>query len=390
MYMRLFSFLFLLLFTIASHAGENNIRFYDGTWTATKQEAAKSGKLIFLDCYTDWCYWCKVMDKEAFMDTSVTNLINSKFVPAKREMEKNEEGKALGMKYHVNGYPSYLVFDAKGTLVYKIVGYRKPEEFKEELNKALQAKSPLHPGFSAELDPGFPDFYKRTFGTSKERRNPDPKIPNNFLEKQTDLFSEVAWAVMWRFTVNEKYETWIIDNKVKLSELYGKDEVNGKIINILFARVERAAAKKDEQVLKSSVAMVNEEMPEEASWLSLQLSLDYYRKAGEWKSYSDVVQSYINTNGYSSTAIINDCSWAIYEECSNADVVKQAVTWMENVCTETDNYAYEDTYAALLYKSGDYKKAEAAALHAIDVGKKAGEDISSTESLLANIRLKLK
>lgn len=385
-----FTLVLLFSVTVSVNAGTGSIQFLDASWAQTTTKAKESGKYIFLDCYTDWCYWCKVMDKETFMDTSVSNMINSKFIPARREMEKSEEGKALSMKYHVSGFPTYLVFDGNGQLVYQIVGYREADDFKNELNKALNATTPLCPGFSANLDPGFPQFYKDSFGTSKERKKSDPKVVNEWLDTQTDLFSEVSWAVMWRFTVNEKYENWIFENKAKLIELYGKQEINDKIVNIIFARVDRAAEKKDVAAYKAAIALVDVHVPEESSWLNFQLSLNYFEKTKDWNGYADVVQNDIITNGYKKAGTINGCAWTIYENCDDKGVVAQATTWMDSICTSTDEYAYEDTYAALLYKKGDYKKAEEVALHAIDLGNTAGEDVSGTEALLANIRMKIK
>jgi hypothetical protein len=48
---------------------------------------------------------------------------------------------------------------------------------------------------------------------------------------------------------------------------------------------------------------------------------------------------------------------------------------------------YLDTYAALLFKSGDLDKAEEVALFAIEKGKEEGADrIGETEKLLEEIR----
>jgi thioredoxin-related protein len=387
------NFIILLLFittSTASFAGDSKIQFYEGTWSESVAKAKESGQMVFLDCYTDWCYWCKVMDKETFTDTSVLNLIHSQFVPTRREMEKSEEGKALGMKYHVNGYPSYLIFDGNGTLVYQIVGYRKADEFKVELKKALEATTPLKPGLSAQLDPGFPEFYKKSFGTSKDRKKADPKEVTEFLDKQTDLLSEVSWAVMFRFTVTEKYENWIFENKKSLTEKYGSEEVHDKMVNIIMARVDRAAEKNDKVAYKAAAALVDVHVPEDASWLNLQLALTFFEKTKDWKGYADVVQHNIATNENFMISGINSCAWTIYEQCDDKEVIAQATVWMDTVCTTTEEYAYEDTYAALLYKKGDYQKAEEVALHAIDLGKTAGEDVSGTEALLANIRLKKK
>ena len=40
-------------------AVDAGIRFFNGTWKEALAEAKKSGKTIFMDCYTDWCVPCK-------------------------------------------------------------------------------------------------------------------------------------------------------------------------------------------------------------------------------------------------------------------------------------------------------------------------------------------
>lgn len=220
---------------------------------------------------------------------------------------------------------------------------------------------------------------------------PEEKTVVEFLDAQKELFSEVSWAVMWRFNLNEKYENWILENRGKLSALYSKEEVDNKIINILYERNDNAAKNKDENAFNKNIADLEKYVPElAAQGYKLTFSQSYYRKTGNWKMYASVTQSYIDTAKTDIDPFVNGCAWTIYEECDDKEVVKQAVGWMEKVCARTEQYAYEDTYAAVLYKDGQYKKAEEVALHAIDLGKEAGEDVSGTETLLANIRLKIK
>ena len=388
---RSFTLFLVLTATALLKAGESKIEFLEATWTETIDKAKESQKMVFLDCYTDWCYWCKVMDKETFMDTSVTNLINTKFIPSRREMEKSDEGKALSMKYHVNGFPTYMIFDSKGVLVYEIVGYRPAADFKKELEAALAATTPWYPGMSSELDPGFPDFYKKSFGTGKERKKTDAKEAIEFLDKQKDLFSEISWSVMWRCPLNEKYENWIIENRKTLSEKYTAAEVEDRMVGIFMARNTAAAEKKDVAAFKANLAQMQKELPELAKQgYTLTMTQSFLKKTGDWKGYADITQSYADTCGARGDSFINGCAWTIYEESDDKYALGKAEKWMEAICGRTEEYAFEDTYAAVLYKNGNYKKAEEVALHAIDLGKSAEEDVSATESLLANIRLKIK
>jgi thioredoxin-related protein len=387
MHMKRFSFL-LALFAFQFAFAGGNIHFSDASWEEAKKLASTQNKYLFVDCYTDWCYWCKVMDKETFTDTSVSNLVNSRFIPMKREMEKDKEGMALSMKYHVNGYPTYLVFSPAGEFVYKIVGSLPAAEFRKELEAALQKTAPLVPGFGSALDPGYPDFYRASFGTSKQRKYADPQTVCAWLDKQDDLFNEVNWSVLWRFRLNEKYDEWILTNRERLRELYGAEEVDEKIASVLSLRVSKAAESKDDAVFQQTLDLVHLYLPEQEAELRLAFSMEFYEKTKDWTAFATSVDDHIAGSGYANSGVINSAAWTIYEQCEDESVVKRAITWMDSICAKTDQYAMEDTYAALLYKDGQYARAEEVALNAIEMGKAAGEDVAATEALLTNIRQK--
>ena len=51
-------------------------------------QAQQTGKLAVIDCYTDWCGWCKVMDKKTFSDRKIIERINEKYMAIKFNPEK--------------------------------------------------------------------------------------------------------------------------------------------------------------------------------------------------------------------------------------------------------------------------------------------------------------
>lgn len=85
----------------------------------TKAKAAN--KLVFVDCYTEWCVPCKQMEAGVFKVDSVASFFNSTFINVKMDMEKGE-GPALLKKYTIGAFPSYLLLDGEGKIVYKFVG----------------------------------------------------------------------------------------------------------------------------------------------------------------------------------------------------------------------------------------------------------------------------
>lgn len=112
-------------------------------------EKAKTQKRkIFIDVYTDWCGWCKVMDKSTFPDPEIAKLLNENFYPVKLDAEQTADINFDGhtFKYVPMGnkgvhqlassllnnqmsYPNFVFLDENFKMIGNIPGYRKPDEF---------------------------------------------------------------------------------------------------------------------------------------------------------------------------------------------------------------------------------------------------------------------
>ena len=102
-------------------------------------EEAGSQKFILLDVYTDWCGWCKRMDRDTYADSSVSAYISERFVAAKMNPEKDGKviydgheysqaqfGKALG----ISGYPATAFFTPEKELITVVPGYLPAKDFR--------------------------------------------------------------------------------------------------------------------------------------------------------------------------------------------------------------------------------------------------------------------
>lgn len=112
------------------------ITFFDGTFKEALAEAKKQNKPIFMDSYTTWCHWCKVLDKTTFKDTAVINYLNANFINLKMNMEKGE-GPALAREFKVSGYPTLLFLDYDKEVISNVAGYKKPQDFLEIAKKVV-------------------------------------------------------------------------------------------------------------------------------------------------------------------------------------------------------------------------------------------------------------
>ena len=99
------------------------------------KEAAKSeDKPILIDFYTEWCGWCKRLDKDTYSNTEVQKKL-SDFICVKIDAEQNID---LAKEYKINGFPSTAFLESDGKLIEVIPGYMPPDDFLKILDQMLQ------------------------------------------------------------------------------------------------------------------------------------------------------------------------------------------------------------------------------------------------------------
>ncbi len=120
--------------------------------TAANHKNAE-GKMYFIDVYTAWCGWCKVMDNKTFSDPTVQKALNERFHVVKFDAEQKEPIVFNNKNYEwqnsgrngINtlavellggemGFPSYVYLD-KNKKPFKISkGFMPSEQFLAELS----------------------------------------------------------------------------------------------------------------------------------------------------------------------------------------------------------------------------------------------------------------
>jgi thioredoxin-related protein len=126
--------------SILSAAAAANLNWKDVT--SGLQEAKQSHKYVLADVYTDWCGWCKRLDKDTFTNSELTNFLSQKFVSVKANAEDGGAGQKLAGDYGVNGYPCALVFDPSGKMIGRVVGYKDAAGYQNALQNIMDHPSP--------------------------------------------------------------------------------------------------------------------------------------------------------------------------------------------------------------------------------------------------------
>ena len=120
------------------------------TWTEAVAAQQKQPKKMLIDVYTDWCGWCKQMDKITFADQEVGRLVGQDFYAVKLNAEQAGELMWKDKTYRLEqngsrpvhqlarellggrlGYPTVVFVDAQSKVIQAVPGYHSPDDFRK-------------------------------------------------------------------------------------------------------------------------------------------------------------------------------------------------------------------------------------------------------------------
>ncbi len=130
--MRHYHFALLFFFIAAGQATTTqaaSIRWRNDTQKAV-QEARGSGKPLLIEISTDWCHYCKKMDRETFSDHAIAEHISQCFVPLKLDGDADQ---AIVKRLGVQSFPTMVVLSPDMKIVTSIRGFRTSKQLSGEL-----------------------------------------------------------------------------------------------------------------------------------------------------------------------------------------------------------------------------------------------------------------
>lgn len=110
---------------------EGGIKWY--SFEELNKLQQKKPRKIVVDVYTDWCGWCKKMDKSTFADKQVGEYVNKNYYAVKLDAESNKKilfnGKVMTERelastiFAATGYPTTVYLDEELKVLTTVSSY---------------------------------------------------------------------------------------------------------------------------------------------------------------------------------------------------------------------------------------------------------------------------
>lgn len=171
--------------------------------------SGKEGKILFVDCSTSWCIPCKQMEQNVLSLDSVARFFNSTFVNVRMDMD-HPEGKKYAKLYQVESYPTYLLIDSHGNLLYKCVGGVSAQKFMARIRQGLDPKNRVAQYNKIYQSGKYTDDFIRKYIAFKfeiNERTEGKKVAQEYFDRLTP--SQRALPENWFLFGETKFDKYI-------------------------------------------------------------------------------------------------------------------------------------------------------------------------------------
>lgn len=410
-------FLSLLVWSINILASDTSILFRHVKYSNLFNLARKENKGVMLYFHFDGCGACVEMEKTTLKDENVMGFLNSNFINFKINTRKGE-GIEINKLYKVKLHPTFIFFDSSGNEIHRLVGLLNSHEFLNRANNFFfSSKNLRNYKLRYSLGDRNPDFLFEYSYMLRDGNELDSLIINEYLNTQNDseLSKEKNLRYIYEFAIhqgktsipyNSRIFYFMLTNRLLFSKYFELEQINTRLMFIILSETYKSIDKKDSISFYEALQALKEfDIGTEYNYkeldgritrwtttkeLSLSAKVYYYNKIGDTNNYILNLNQYVK-KVWNDADELNNIAWSINEEANTNETkkIETAIKCSIRSIELKNNYAFNDTYAWLLYKSGQFTHAIEQAKNAIEIAKKNNEEYQETIKLIDIINRKV-
>jgi len=312
-------------------AAQKPFAFDESGFANVMKKAKAENKPVFYMIYASWCPHCHKMREEVFPDTRISDLINGNFIAAAQDVEL-DAGRALARKFNVALYPTFVVLDSDGELLYGFSGELKKEDFIKEVNDALDPEKQLpylRKAFANEPSDG-----NRSLAlilAMRKSAQPASDVAKRYLATQNDeqLISALNWKIIANglTDIGSREFQHVIAHQKEFASVASEKRVARKIENAVSETLKPLAERADSASYNKQRNLIRKFNVRSADSLVYVYDKIAYERAKDWTAYrNSTIKATSEFSGKDYTALRNVA--AVYEaQLSDEKALMQAVGW---------------------------------------------------------------
>lgn len=305
----------LSLVLVASATFAQGIAFEpDGTLLyEAAMKAKKENKLVFVDCYTQWCGPCKKMARDVFPQAKVGEYMNARFVSLKIDMEATY-AEGLSKEWQVSGYPTFIIFNADGKEIGRFMGGSDADGFirrVEEKSAVNAAASSLEERWrKGERSDAFLKEYLASLTATYKRDDADMVAETLLKGKEETFAADKELATIFMKHVNNPFASsfiYTVQHPEALKATVGERAVEMKIQSVLGGYTKQLFVKTDEGTVLDEAqfaafqALLRRLGVKDADHYRLTVLIGDAEKRADYATYVQLIEEYLATPGLDAT-----------------------------------------------------------------------------------------
>ncbi|MEQ8240210.1 MAG: DUF255 domain-containing protein [Cyclobacteriaceae bacterium] len=368
-----------LLFVVPIFA--QGVLFEIPDWELVMKKAEKENKLIFLYANVYDCAPCDDLERYAFQDTLVSAFLNKKFINVSIDME-SFPGIELAERFQVFVYPAMLFVNANGEVVHRTCGAIDDKQLLYKAKVALDDNQNLK-AYRTKFYQGEKSFdFLRQYGLMLDDACLNSR---SFIDYYFKSIDQKQWAdstswMMIRDFVFDPYSDpfeYLTSNYSKFVSAFGKAEVDKKIYDVMLAQFISIYEGQDLTLFatQSLASMLTSLSFEGKAELQSMTDMLYGEQVEDWDLYAKNVVDLIKEGNATDSYQLNEFAWKFYLFVEDPTYLQAARDWMKRIAKDKPTPTNLDTYASLLYKTGDMKQAIRKSEEALLLATRTDEDL---------------
>ena len=218
--------LLALLQNCYSQTDKNSKHAFPGidNWENVIAKATAENKYIMVDLSTEWCSWCKVMDKKHFTDPEILSLMQPKLNSYMLDAERDSIGQLLKLKFGVAAYPSFLFFTPQGEYLETWCGAMPKEYWIQYIKDSIDLVPMARPSIPSGLKFQWPDFVQKELKANFKKSTPSQAELNDFFAKcDYKQFVDFNVCRFYPRDIPDELLNTMLQDKKWLNDNYGAD-----------------------------------------------------------------------------------------------------------------------------------------------------------------------